>query len=184
MFELVSGQLPLAFALGADGTLSGTPTEFSEGSYTFTVEASNAFTVEASNAFGSDQATATITVVDQTTTEEPSPETGVQRVRAKVCTKGANDRRECATRTLFGNFPQLKGRAAASLVRGPVTYATGHATARYRELTLRRRCEPPLDDQTGLMESEPRCEVPFGRYTLVLRRNHRSTLVPVTLTLH
>ena len=107
---------------------------------------------------------------------------------AKICTKGAKHRRECATRLLFGRFPGLKGRAAVSLVRGPVTYATGRVTGDDR-MTLRRRCEPPLENRMGLkrkvatqpMESEPRCEVPFGRYTLVLRRNHVSTFVPVTL---
>ena len=63
-------------------------------------------------------------------------------MRAKICTKGAKDRPECASRLLFGPFPRLADRAAVSLVRGPVTYATGHVTGDGR-LNLRRRCGPP-----------------------------------------
>ena len=173
-FELIGGEIPDGLTLEPDGTLSGSPTERGgTGKYTFSVEAINQL--------GSDQATATIFVEGPTTIGEPSPETGRQRARAKVCATPASHGPACATRLLFGPFPGLKDRAAVSLVRGPVTYATGHATARYRELTLRRRCEPPLENPTGLMESEPRCEVPFGRYTLVLRRDHHSIMVPVTL---
>jgi hypothetical protein len=164
-FTLVSGQVPPGMTLGNTGFLSGTPAQAG----TFQLE------VQASNPYGSDQATAQVVI--SSTTAAPRPETGRQRARAKICTKGENDRPECATRLLFGPFPGLKDRAAVSLVRGPVTYAT----ARYRELTLRRRCEPPLENPTGLMESEPPCEVPFGRYTLVLRRDHHSIFVPVTV---
>ena len=56
-------------------------------------------------------------------------------------------------------------------MRGPVTYATGHVTGDGK-LTLRHRCGLP---------SERQCEVPFGRYTLVLRGKHHSTFVPVTV---
>ena len=91
---------------------------------------------------------------------------------AKICTKGAKDRRESASRLLYGTFPRLKDHAAVSLVRGPVTYATGHVTGDGK-LTLRRRCGPP---------SKRQCEQPTaGHYTLVLRRKHRSTFVPVTV---
>ena len=92
-------------------------------------------------------------------------------MHAKICTKGAKDRPECASRLLFGPFPRLADRAAVSLVRGPVTYATGHVTADGK-LTLRHRCGLP---------SKGQCEQPAaGHYTLVLRK-HRSTFVPVTL---
>ena len=162
--------LPPGLTLEIDGQLHGTST--APGTY--------AFAVYAKNAYGDDLALVHVVIPDPERLGEPSPETNLQRMSAKICTKGAKHRRECATRTLFGPFPELKGRAAVRLVRGPVTHATGRVTAGDR-MTLQRRCEPPLEDPTGLMESEPRCEVPFGRYTLVLRRNHVSTFVPVTL---
>jgi hypothetical protein len=128
-------------------------------------------TVQATNPYGSDQASVQIVFSDPTTTVSPRPETGRKRVSANICTKGAKDRPECARRLLYGTFPRLKDHAAVSLVRGPVTYATGHVT-RDGRLSLRGRCGPP---------SERQCEQPdAGRYTLVLRRKHRSTFVPVT----
>jgi Fibronectin type III domain len=137
--------------------------------------------VQATNPYGSALAQGSVTISPKPNSAETTvpqhPETSWQRMDAKICTKGAKDRPECASRLLFGPFPRLEDRAAVSLVRGPVTYATGHVTGDGktgdRKLTLRGRCGLP---------SERQCEVPFGRYTLVLHRNkHRSTFVPVTL---
>ena len=111
------------------GLLSGTPTR--AGFYVFSVQAHNFL--------GSDQAKTGFTVVDPTTTAAPTPrpETGRQRVRAKICTTPAGHAPACATRTLYGTIPRLEDRAAARLVRGPVTYATGHTTAAYRLSAVR-----------------------------------------------
>ena len=165
---LASGWIPPGLTLQDDGTLSGTPTRAGE----------YKFGVRATNQFGYHRGVATVVISE---IGAPHPETGWQEMRAKVCTKGAKGRRECATRLLFGPFPRLEDRAAVSLVDGVTTFATGHVT-RDGKLILRGRCEPPLENHTGLMESEPQCEVPFGRYTLVLHRSdHHSIFVPVTL---
>jgi hypothetical protein len=156
---LESGRIPPGLTLGQDGTLSGTPTQ--AGEYTFGVRATNQF--------GDHRGVATVTISE---TGAPHPETNWQKMRAKICTKVAKGRRECASRLLFGPFPRLEDRAAVSLVDGPTTYATGHVT-RDGTLTLRGRCGLP---------SERQCEVPFGRYTLAVHSgDHHSTFIPVTL---
>jgi hypothetical protein len=148
---LVSGRIPPGLTLGNDGTLAGTPTQAGE----------YEFGVRATNRFGSHAGVAQLVISDPGTTGAPHPETSWQPMRANICTTRAKDTPECASRLLFGPFPQLEDRAAVSLVRGPVTYATGHVTGDGR-LTLRG--EQPTT----------------GHYTLVIR-DHRSTFVPVTV---
>jgi hypothetical protein len=153
---LESGRIPPGLTLEDDGTLSGTPTR--AGKYKFGVLATSRF--------GYHRGVATVTISE---TGAPHPETSWQDMRAKICTKGG-----CARRLLFGPFRRLEDRAEVSLVRGPVTYATGHVTGDGR-LALRRRCGgPPVERR--------QCEQPTaGHYTLALRREHRSTFIPVTL---
>jgi hypothetical protein len=148
---LVSGRIPPGLTLGNDGTLAGTPTQAGE----------YEFGVRATNRFGSHGGVAQLVISDPGTTGAPRPETSWQRRRANICTTRAKDRPECASRLLFGPFPQLEDRAAVSLVRGPVTYATGHVTS---------------DGRLTLQGEQPTA----GHYTLVIR-DHRSTFVPVTV---
>jgi hypothetical protein len=147
---LVSGQIPPGLTLGKDGTLAGTPTQAGE----------YEFGVRATNRFGSHGGVAQLVISDPGTIGAPRPETSWQSI-ANICTTHAKDRPECASRLLFGPFPQLEDRSLVSLVRGPVTYATGHVTGDGR-LTLRG--EQPT----------------AGHYTLVIR-DQRSTFVPVTV---
>jgi len=149
--RLASGQIPPGLTLGNDGTLAGIPTQAGE----------YEFGVRATNRFGSHAGVAQLVISDPGTTGAPRPETSWQPMRANICTTRAKGRPECASRLLLGPFPQLEDRALVSLVRGPVTYATGHVTGDGR-LTLRG--EQPT----------------AGHYTLVIR-DQRSTFVPVTV---
>ncbi|HKA55031.1 MAG TPA: hypothetical protein VKJ47_15360 [Candidatus Binatia bacterium] len=149
--RLVSGQIPPGLTLGNDGTLAGTPTQAGE----------YEFGVRATNRFGSHGGVAQLVISDLGTTGAPHPETSWQSMRANICTMRAKDRRECASRLLFGPFPRLEDRIPVSLVRGPVTYATGHVTG---------------DGGLTLRGEQPTA----GHYTLVIR-DQRSTFVPVTV---
>jgi hypothetical protein len=96
-----------------------------------------------------------------------SLKSGGRPVQATICPTQPGGRRQkpaCATRDLLGTFPPLLLGVTATLARGPVIYAAGHATAGYRKITLlrRRRITP-------------------GRYSLVLRGPRHSMIVPVTL---
>ncbi len=142
-----TGDLPPGLTLGSGGTLTGTPTQ--AGSYQFTVQADNP-----------------VGLVYDTVTVTISPATvgGEWQLRATFCTTPAGHEPACAVRTLTGTFPPLSASAAATLVRGTVTYAAGRVTANYGKLTF--RC---------------RREIPAGSYTLILRRGHHAITVPVTI---
>ena len=147
---LISGDVP-GLTPGSDGSLTGTPTQ--AGSYELTVQATNPVGIYS----------ASVTVrVSAATLGAPAPVSRGRRVRATICTTRAGHKPACAVRTLTGTFPPLEASAAATLVRGTVTYAVGRASADYRELTLTRRRQ-----------------VATGSYTLILRRPRRAIFVPV-----
>jgi hypothetical protein len=148
----VSGNVP-GLTPGSDGSLTGTPTH--AGSYELTVQATNPV--------GIYSASATIAIAPATF-GAPAPGSGGRRVHATICTTEAGRKRVCAVGTLTGSFPPLEAGAAATLVRGTVTYAVGRASAGYRELTLTRRRRLPAVSST-----------------LILRRPRRAMFVPVTV---
>ncbi len=150
---LVSGEVPPGLSLGSDGALTGTPTK--AGSYEFTVQATNPV--------GIYSASVTVVISPLTRGAVP-PAAGGRRVRATVCSTWADQRPACAVRAVIGSFPPLGAGAAATLVRGTVTYAAGRASAHYGKLTLSRRRQ-----------------IPAGSYTLILRRPQRVIIVPVTV---
>jgi Fibronectin type III domain len=153
----VSGQLPPGLTLHDDGTLTGTPTQ--AGSYEFTVEAVNPV--------GIYYASVPVTI-SPATLGGPPPKVKGRRVHARICPRhpkhGKGKPAACSHRTLIGTFPPLRAKATATLVRGRVIYATGHVSAHYHELTLRRRRN-----------------IHAGRYTLILRRPHHAIFVAVVL---
>ena len=119
--------------------------------------------MQAANPVGTYDASVTVVIAPATLGAGPPPPGGRQ-LRATICTTPAGHHRACAVRTLTGTFPPLGTSAAATLLRGTVTYAAGRATAGYRTLTL-----------TG---PGP---VPAGNYTLILRHGHHAIIVPVTI---
>jgi len=149
----VSGNRPPGLTLGSDGTLTGTPTQ--AGSYEFTVQAANPV--------GTYDATVTVVIAPATLGAGPPPPGGRQ-LPATICTTPAGHQPACAARTLTGPFPPLGTSAAATLLRGTVTYASGRAAAGYRTLTL-----------------SGQRPVPAGSYTLILRHGHHAIIVPVTI---
>jgi hypothetical protein len=153
---LVSGDLPPGLTLSSDGKLTGTPTK--AGTYTFTVRADNHV--------GIDYATVPVTISPATLGGPPAAGTG-RRLNARICTSSPKRRKQtpvCFARTLIGTFPPLATNATATLVRGSIIYAAGHATARYRKLSFYRRLR-----------------LPAGQYTLILRHRHRAIIAAVVL---
>jgi large repetitive protein len=148
-----SDHLPPGLTLDGTGKLTGTPTK--AGSYTFTVEAINPV--------GIDDATTTV-VISLATRGAAPPTSSGRHLHATICTTADGHDPTCTTRTLLGSFPQLAARVTATLVRGTVIYAVGHVTAHYGQLTF-SRLRP----------------IPSASYTLVLRRAHHVTFLPVTL---
>jgi Fibronectin type III domain len=110
---LVSGNVP-GLTPGSDGSLTGTPTQ--AGNYELTVQATNPV--------GIYSASVTVAILPATLGAAP-PVSGGRRVRATICTTEAGHKPACAVRTLTGSFPPLEAGAAATLVRGAVTYAVG-----------------------------------------------------------
>jgi hypothetical protein len=149
----VSGNRPPGLTLYPDGTLKGTPAQ--AGSYEFTVQAANPV--------GTYDASVTVVIAPATLGAGPPPPGGRQ-LPATICTTPAGHQPACAVRTLTGTFPPLRTDAAATLLRGTVTYAAGRATAGYRTLTF--TAQRP---------------VPAGSYTLILRHGHHAIIVPVTI---
>jgi Fibronectin type III domain len=150
------GGLPPGLTLSGDGKVTGTPTQ--AGTYTFTVQADNHV--------GTIDVTVPVTI-SPAALGGPPPAANGREVHASICpspTSGDEGKPVCASRTLIGPLPPLATNATATLVRGTVTYAGGHATAHYRMLTLQRRHR-----------------MPAGRYTLILRHGHRAIIVPVEL---
>ena len=150
-----SGTPPPGLTLASDGTakLTGTPTQ--AGSYTFSVQAVNPV--------GIYDATVTVVIAPATLGAGPPPPGGRQ-LPATICTTPAGHQPACAVRTLTGTFPPLGTSAAATLLRGTVTYAAGRVTAGYCTLTL-----------------SGQRPVPAGSYTLILRHGHHAIIIPVTI---
>ncbi len=149
----VSGNLPPGLTLGSDGTLTGTPTK----------AGSDEFTVQATNPVGIYSASVTVTISPATLGAAP-PAPGGRQLRATICATPAGHQPVCAVRTLTGPLPPLDASAAATLLRGTVTYAVGRATAGYSTLTL-----------------SGQRPIPAGSYTLILRYGHHAIIVPVTI---
>lgn len=162
----LSGNLPPGLTLDSDGKLTGTPTR--AGTYEFTAQATNTV--------GIYDASVTVAISSRALRARPLGASG-RRVYASICTSPTPGRKAkpvCSTPTLTGTFPPLGASAAATLrrgpvtyalMRGPVTYAVGRARTQYAKLRLTRRRRTPA-----------------GRYTLVLRSGHRAIMVPVALT--
>lgn len=120
--------------------------------------------MEAVNPVGTYFADATVTIRLRPLGGPPPPKG--RRVLAKICTTPAQGKHKpvCARRTLIGKFPALRVYAKATVARGNVVYAVGHAGASYRWITLYRR--RPIGP---------------GTYTLIVRGKRQVSFVPVTI---